>query len=136
MPNQGYLREEIEKIAQELDLGTWTSQNLLSLGIKRNYLFLKKDTNRYYRSDSDINNINFDSLDTVDINGQERQDFSVQYSTSDLKLDKASRFWKTLQNAKQKKQIIFQEKQKLEQEEKNLNEEISELERNLAELLN
>ncbi len=51
-PDQGYSREEIEKIAKENNIGDYTVGNLLNT--RRKYLILKKDTQLYYRNDSEL----------------------------------------------------------------------------------
>jgi hypothetical protein len=51
-PDQGYSREEIEKIAKESNIGDYTVGNLLNT--RRKYLILKKDTQLYYRNDSEL----------------------------------------------------------------------------------
>jgi hypothetical protein len=51
-PDQGYSREEIEKIAKENSIGDYTVGNLLNT--RRKYLILKKDTQLYYRNDSEL----------------------------------------------------------------------------------
>jgi hypothetical protein len=51
-PGQGYSREEIEKIAKESNIGDYTVGNLLNT--RRKYLILKKDTQLYYRNDSEL----------------------------------------------------------------------------------
>lgn len=49
-PDQGYSREEIEKIAKDNAIGDYTVGNLLNT--RRKYLIFKKDTELYYRNDS------------------------------------------------------------------------------------
>ncbi len=125
-PNQGYYKDQVMKIANDFGLGDSTAYNLLNK--QRGYLIYSYNDRLYYRSDSDLKNLEREQISHEDSTKKGNDNVNGEKSISEVIKDIKDK----LNLKRSQKEQISLEKREIEEKEKVLEDEILKLEHSLT----